>query len=357
MHAKEKKSKSMTGPLSKEEWVVRYDILKHSLWIVAKCLSLLCFIWYVVFLIDGYDQWLRMLVKVMAVPVLIACLAVLFESCFGKYQWPLSDGIVLLILNFIMVLVLAGNQWSHSLQFFCVLPIVFFMILGNIKLVYVQVALSVAMVIIHFFLIEINTSLRWKSDVILNLSGVVFNLIVIARVIVQIRKYAQMLGTQITIDSLTRLHNHEAFYEELDSKLAGYNGEMPLSILIADIDNFKKVNDNFGHAYGDKVLKALAGIFSEEESKKCFASRYGGEEFAMIMDMNQADALTKAQTIRKHFEQMQIPTENGDIKSFTISIGVAVYQPEYQTSSQFFEKADEALYKAKAGGKNRVCIY
>lgn len=369
MCAKEKKYKSKNknkkpdqiksgnmGPMSKEEWTVRYDILNHSLWITVKFLLLLNIIWYAVFLIDDVSQWTIKLFYVMTVPVLLTVLAVFFEVCFLHFQWPLGDVTVLTILNAMTFVILAGDRWTHSLQFFCVLPIIFFMILRNVKRIYTQMVLSACMIIVHFFFIEFYAKAGWKNNIAMNLTGILFSVIVTAKVIVQIRKYTQMLDVQTTIDSLTRLHNHEAFYEELDSKLASYGAGEPLSILIADIDNFKKVNDTFGHAYGDKVLKVLASIFTEEESRKCFVSRYGGEEFAMIMDLNQSDALTKAQTIRKRFEQQMIPTDSGIENSFTVSIGVAVYQPEFKTSSQFFEKADEALYKAKAGGKNRVCI-
>lgn len=356
MGTKEKKKKTVFAPLSQEEWNVRYDILNHSLWIIWKCMLVLDVIWYVTLLINGNGSWLELLGKMLIAPVIFFVLAFTFEVYNENHRMPLNDYVVLLILNLAMALVLYGDRWTHSLQMICALPIVFGLIIQNEKLIFAQVGVSITMMAAYYIIISLNPDPFLKDHSLLNMTGVIFNIVVITQVIVQIRKYTQMLDTQTTIDSLTRLHNHESFYEELDMKLAEYEAGQPLSILIADIDNFKKVNDTFGHAYGDKVLKVLAEIFSAEQSNKCFVARYGGEEFAMIMEMNQSDAITKAQKVRKLFEEQKIPTEDGTVNSFTVSVGVAEYVTDFKTSSQFFEKADEALYKAKAGGKNRVCI-
>lgn len=353
-----KKIKGLKRMVSQEEWSVRYDILDHALWLITKGLFVLDAFWYVLLLWFGRgERWFGLLVEMMAVPVGLWCVAMLFHKCVDYFSLPLPDGAVLFILDLTAMLILFGDRRSHSLQILCVLPVIMCVILGQPRLLYMQTAFAVLLEGAHFVWIEKYASIEWKMSVLINLSGTLYSILIVSYLIIQIRKYTKMLDTQTTIDSLTRLHNHEAFYEELGGKLAEYvAGQEPLSILIADIDNFKKVNDTYGHAYGDKVLKVLAGIFKEEESRKCFAARYGGEEFAMIMELNQSDALTKAQSIRKQFEQKKILTDNGLERSFTVSVGVAVYQPEYKTSSQFFEKADEALYKAKKGGKNRVCL-
>lgn len=356
MDTKEKKKKNASTALSQDEWNVRYDILNHSLWIIFKCMLALDILWYIALLVSGYGEWLGLLKKMAVTPVIFLLFAAFFEVYNERHRMPLNDYAVLVILNFAIILVLAGDRWTHSLLMICALPIIFGLIIWNERLIYVQVGVTIVMLAGFYVYVLLNSEPLYKDHLVLNMSGRVFDVVVITNVIVQIRKYTQMLDTQTTIDSLTRLHNHECFYEELDMRLAEYKEGGELSILIADIDNFKKVNDTFGHAYGDKVLKVLAEIFSAEESKKCFVARYGGEEFAMIMEMNQSDALTKAQKVRKLFAEQKIPTESGTVNSFTVSIGVAVYTAEYKTSSQFFEKADEALYKAKAGGKNRVCI-
>ncbi len=358
MYINKKKLKNVPTPLSTEEWDVRYDILQHSLWIIVRYLFLLNMVWFLILVKDGsYGSWQEILGKSIFTPLILLVVASVFIVCFWRFHLPLNDYIVLLLLNVMVFLVVATDRWTYSIQVMCIVPIIFGLFIRNEQLIFVQVGISFAMMAGHYFIIDLDDFPKGQDRVILDISGLVFDVLVIANLIIQIRKYTQMLDTQIMIDSLTRLHNHEAFYEELNRKLSEYGDcPKPISILIADIDNFKMVNDTYGHAYGDRVLKVLAGIFLEEASKKCFVARYGGEEFAMILERDLTDAITKAETIRKHFEQKVIPTDSGIENSFTISIGVAVYKPEYKTSSQFFEKADEALYQAKESGKNRVCI-
>lgn len=155
-------------------------------------------------------------------------------------------------------------------------------------------------------------------------------------------------------DSLTHLYNHENFYEELDCYLQSFkqNGTV-FSIIIADIDNFKKVNDTYGHAFGDEVIKQVAKLFLIHKKKGGFSARYGGEEFAMIIP--DADPLPVAEKIRSDFEAYDFETSEG-IRHFTLSIGAAVYDREYTSASAFFEQADAALYRAKENGKNQVVV-
>ncbi len=353
------KKKGIVTLLSKEERDVRYDIIKHSLWIIVKCLFALDAARFVVLLLYGFGDvgLFLILAEVVATHVVLLGAALIFEKCYMRFDLSLDDWSVLLIINGVTILALMGDRWTRSLAFLSVLPVIFCMILKDIKLVYLQIAVSVVMAFADFVYVEKVESSLWKDHMLLNLSSVLCAVILLSGVVIQIRKYTHMLNIQTTLDSLTRLHNHEAFYRELDRKMAEHKkSTSPLSVLIADIDNFKKVNDTYGHSYGDKVLKVLAGIFLEEESERCFVARYGGEEFAMIMDMSQQDAVTKAQTIRRRFEQQQIPTDSGQVNSFTVSIGVAVCKPDFASGRQFFEKADEAMYRAKKTGKNRVCL-
>lgn len=155
-------------------------------------------------------------------------------------------------------------------------------------------------------------------------------------------------------DSLTHLYNHENFYKELSCYLSDYEqSEKGFSIIIADIDNFKKVNDTYGHAFGDEVIKHAAMLFITNEKKGGFSARYGGEEFTMIIPT--ADPLPVAEKIRSEFEAHAFETTEG-VRHFTLSIGAAVYNRKYESASVFFEEADAALYRAKQNGKNQVAV-
>lgn len=157
-------------------------------------------------------------------------------------------------------------------------------------------------------------------------------------------------------DSLTHLYNHETFYEELEYYMKSYSDKKgAFSVLIADIDDFKKVNDTYGHAFGDDVIRQVVAVMEKTRDKNNFCARYGGEEFAIILpgkDIKEAGAV--GEKIRKEFENCEFKTEQGNCH-FTLSIGVAEYNEGYGKASLFFEEADKALYTAKRSGKNRVC--
>lgn len=112
-----------------------------------------------------------------------------------------------------------------------------------------------------------------------------------------------------------------------------------------------RVNDTFGHAFGDEVIKCVSTIFEKNCPADAICARYGGEEFAMILPGSTPK--TTAEHIRLDFSSHLFDTPMGE-KSFTISLGTAVYDRSYAGATPFFEKADQALYEAKRSGKNRV---
>ncbi len=155
-------------------------------------------------------------------------------------------------------------------------------------------------------------------------------------------------------DSLTHLYNHESFYQELEYYRNQFDqNHTSFSVIIADIDNFKKVNDTYGHAFGDEVIRQLGDLFLQVGKKEAFSARYGGEEFTMILP--HANPVPVAEQIRTGFEAIPFQTKDG-IQHFTLSLGAAVYDRKYESGSRFFEKADAALYEAKRTGKNCVKI-
>ena len=157
-------------------------------------------------------------------------------------------------------------------------------------------------------------------------------------------------------DGLTNLYNHRYFQDELCrafEESARYG--RPLSLAIVDLDFFKKVNDTYGHAVGDEVLKAVSRIFQESIRSTDLAARYGGEEFAVMMpETNLDEAISFAEKIRSLVESTPIQTQAGPIH-VTVSIGVAtVPHPNIHAAKELVVAADNALYRAKHAGRNRV---
>lgn len=181
--------------------------------------------------------------------------------------------------------------------------------------------------------------------------------IVVFILIEQVNVTVILQGERASRDSLTHLYNHETFYEELEYYMKNYEERKAIfSVLIADIDNFKKVNDTYGHAFGDDVIREVVAAMERSRDKNNFCARYGGEEFAMILPGKSIrEAGEIAESLRREFENTEFETGGGKCH-FTLSIGVAEYAPGFERASQFFEEADKALYCAKRTGKNKVCF-
>ncbi len=172
-----------------------------------------------------------------------------------------------------------------------------------------------------------------------------------------LRRQLQEARQQAKTDVLTELPNRKAFFDLL-AEMDG-NGEFKHgrhSLFMLDIDNFKHVNDNYGHLLGDKVIRAVAQVLKKLTKGKDFPARIGGEEFIVLLpDTDMDGALAVAETIRRTIEQARIinPRNQQVISKVTVSIGVTAFEPGDDLES-VLHRADRALYLAKDRGRN--CI-
>lgn len=160
-------------------------------------------------------------------------------------------------------------------------------------------------------------------------------------------------------DTLTNLYNRRYFEErlEVETQKAFYGG-LPLSLIMVDIDHFKRVNDTFGHTEGDKVLYEIALLLKGSVRKKDTVARYGGEEFILILpEAGLGEASMIAERIRRSVENT--PFEIGQAQvNLTVSLGISSYPGHRaKTKEDLIKMADSALYDAKRKGRNQVCIY
>lgn len=158
-------------------------------------------------------------------------------------------------------------------------------------------------------------------------------------------------------DSMTGLYNHAHFQQLLAEHLECARREgKPLSLMLLDIDDFKPVNDTYGHPAGDRVLRALANLLRDQVRALDQPARYGGEEFAVILpETDRAGALIAAERIRRAVQAMQIPLETGATISVTVSVGISTFEPGSDITPQdLIAGADGALYESKRRGRNRV---
>ena len=165
------------------------------------------------------------------------------------------------------------------------------------------------------------------------------------------------------IDQLSNIPNRRYFVERLETDWgSSIRKYQPLSILILDIDLFKKYNDTYGHQQGDNAIREAARILTGSLHRPGdFAARYGGEEFVVLLpDTDQAGAMQIAERIRTSIENMEIPKHESinEATKITVSIGVNTIVPRVNDSMDLFlSRADNALYTSKENGRNQVSAY
>lgn len=176
-----------------------------------------------------------------------------------------------------------------------------------------------------------------------------------ANVYAEVLKYA-------TMDALTGLNNRRQFEIRLNQEVANSKrNNKPLCCMMIDVDYFKKVNDTYGHAAGDCVLKTVSEVIKNEIREYDIACRYGGEEFFIILPQTKlAEATSVAERLRKVIEETKMDIKEASVEGIsyikvTASVGVCEYN-NTMTPAAFSQKADKALYEAKTTGRNRVIV-
>jgi diguanylate cyclase (GGDEF)-like protein len=158
------------------------------------------------------------------------------------------------------------------------------------------------------------------------------------------------------IDLLTALHN-QAFFRRAASRRVTQAKEygLPLSLAMLDIDDFKEYNDRFGHEAGNAVLRLLAGVLRRSVRADDLVARYGGEEFVMLLGSELRKAEESMERVRLKIEDRFSPVDDNPVRrQVTVSVGVAAFTDNTRTLEELIEAADEAMYRAKRAGKNKV---
>lgn len=170
---------------------------------------------------------------------------------------------------------------------------------------------------------------------------------------VALNRMAAELNARARTDDLTALPNFRAFRERIDTEIvrAGRYPER-FGVLVLDLDRFKKYNDTFGHLAGNGALQRVSAVIRETVRAVDFPARYGGEEFAVILPQIEAEGLAAiAERVRLNVEAMPAPPDGSTV---TASIGAALFPDDGTTAEALFQAADQRLYAAKSGGRNRV---
>ncbi len=178
-----------------------------------------------------------------------------------------------------------------------------------------------------------------------------------AALLTELQAKSELLSRQSREDSLTTLANRRSFDEHLLSEIQrALRYRHSLSLTLIDLDNFKQINDVAGHAAGDEVLRVVATIMKSHARASDLVARIGGEEFALLLpEQPEYGAQRAAELLRNAIDTHDFSNIHPGL-SATISVGVAMWSPE-ESSDNLLRHADQALYQAKAQGRNRVCVY
>ena len=168
--------------------------------------------------------------------------------------------------------------------------------------------------------------------------------------------YHEEIYRLTTIDGLTQIYNKRYFLETIEREIArSQRYRRSLSLVMFDIDHFKKINDSYGHLAGDYVLKHLASTVKTKIRREDLFARYGGEEFAIVLpEIDGPNSKALAEKVRQLVEKQEFRFENTRIQ-VTISMGVGSIDDARNDAATLIKQADEYLYAAKSAGRNRVC--
>lgn len=197
-------------------------------------------------------------------------------------------------------------------------------------------------------------SLRADLSIALALAGL---LVVVGERTHHLRRRLGRFAQRSFTDRLTGLFNYDFLQAQVRyevDRVRRYGGSC--SLIVLDLDHFKKFNDTHGHQAGNLLLRAMADTVRVEKRDSDFAARFGGEEFVVLVPGESRDAMRLAERLRVAISEIELP-QLGPGGRVTVSCGIASFPEQASNAAELFERADQALYVAKGGGRNQVIVY
>jgi len=287
-----------------------------------------------------------------------------------KWKYLISNLLISFIYTTALtVIITTGGIQSPAVIWLIMFPPYMIMVNGYKNGIFWLLISSLLFVVLLFLEHRISIPV----NIIFNFSGYIINYTVVAlftlylltsldllkkRTLIKLREAQSQLQLQATTDSLTGLYNRRFLFERAESEInRSVRHNSPISVVMADLDFFKKINDNHGHIAGDTILVEVSKIIRKSLRTIDISGRYGGEEFIIILpETDQKESFHVAERIRRSIEQHNFIIDDSTV-SITISLGIATITPDDNDSlDTLINHADIALYKSKDTGRNKTTI-
>lgn len=293
----------------------------------------------------------------------LACINALALNATKNYRLACNGATFIISLNFLLLIVTGGVDNTGPLWCFVFAPLILFIQGGRRGLIITAAQLSMVCVVFYYpdnALLLTQYSAAYKFRFLASYLDVTLMAFLYEqsrhRAYTQLKTLSQQMYKASRTDALTNLTNRRAMLEILESEHArAVRHNHPYTLILADLDRFKSINDTRGHICGDKVLVEVTELLRHSLRKQDVVARWGGEEFLILLpELGSADAGAVAEKIRAGVQKLHIACAGKPIE-LTISLGVhtADLLHDYNT---YIKKADENLYQAKHAGRNRVVV-
>ncbi|MCK5451038.1 MAG: diguanylate cyclase [Candidatus Omnitrophica bacterium] len=295
----------------------------------------------------------------------IVFLGVSAEVFHDSYPTPLGSMPGVLIAANETATYMTRDYFNYSSEFMNFMILFFFVFIAILAALRISVLHGILLNTVQIIIFSVLGFFLLSKNLIIDYSGVII-LIVIPSILLYGGRYVNlaienmMLKKESITDGLTRLYGYKYFDLRLKLQLKKtLTGGKSFSLEMYDIDHFKNVNDTYGHEFGNVVLKAVAGVLSDNCRKSDTVARFGGEEFCILMPgAKQENALKHADRIREKIKALEFTTEKGEEVKITISGGI-VSTEEYISDDHLniLRAADTALYSSKDTGRDKISIF
>jgi diguanylate cyclase (GGDEF)-like protein len=322
--------------------------------------------------LSGYDDPWSFLRDVTVIPGMKMIVLWIGLECYFRWMNQYLNYMTILFTNFLVVIMILSLFTLPITVYFLIFPILFSLFYFRVEIILFSIVQALfTLLLLYFFSSNIQAMLT-PSDILMLVAMMTASALIINKLrkhafslaehlakAIQEKQDYQMANIQMErisrIESVTELYNHKTFHEHLEN-LMSLQQSFPIAVHLAllDIDNFKQVNDTYGHAAGDVIIKYVADQIKAHLVTDDFASRYGGEEFGVIcVEKTREKVFEQLEEIRRAISSSVHEVLAGN--RITISIGVQKLHPG-MTKDQLFQAADDALYTAKRSGKNQTVL-